>query len=67
MVSLAIQRRDNPIIKVNDWTIQQVSSDIFTDDLKADLEPFVNDGGNRPGLIGVLAITGCDTDGGNNS
>ena len=66
MVSLAIQRRDNPIIKVNDWTIQQVSSDIFTDDLKDDLAPFVNDGGNRPGLIGVLAITGDDCNGRDN-
>ena len=67
MVSLAIQRRDNPIIKVNDWTIQQVSSDIFTEDLKADLEPFVHDSGNSPGLVGVLAITGSDDDGSDNS
>ena len=28
---------NNPIIKVNDWTIQGLSSEIFTDDLKADL------------------------------
>jgi len=30
------------------------------------LEPFVHDSGNSPGLVGVLAITGSDTDGGNN-
>ena len=60
MVSLAIQRRDNPIIKVNDWTIQNVSSDIFTDDLKRDLKPFVNDSSNNYCSIGVLAITGKD-------
>ena len=58
MVALAVQRRDNPIIKVNDWTIQQVSSDIFTDDLKADLEPFVNDASTDPNKVGVYAITG---------
>ena len=58
MVSLAIQRRDNPIIKVNDWTIQNVSSDIFTDDLKADLEPFVNDASTDPSKLGIFAITG---------
>ena len=58
MVSLAIQRRDNPIIKVNDWTIQNVSSDIFTDDLKADLEPFVNDASTNPNKLGIFAITG---------
>lgn len=60
MVSLAIQRRDNPIIKVNDWTIQGLSSDIFTDDLKADLAPFVKDASNDSSAIGVYAITGED-------
>ena len=58
MVSLAIQKRDNPIIKVNDWTIKGLSSDIFTDDLKADLAPFVKDSTNEPTAIGILAITG---------
>lgn len=60
MVSLAIQKRDNPIIKVNDWTIQGLSSDIFTDDLKEDLAPFVKDSSNDTNSIGVLAITGED-------
>ena len=60
MVSLAIQKRDNPIIKVNDWTIQGLSSDIFTDDLKADLAPFVKDASNDSSAIGVYAITGED-------
>ena len=60
MVSLAIQKRDNPIIKVNDWTIQGLSADIFTDDLKADLAPFVKDSSNEPNDIGVYAITGED-------
>ena len=60
MVSLAIQKRDNPIIKVNDWTIQGLSSDIFTDDLKQDLAPFVKDASNDSSAIGVYAITGED-------
>ena len=58
MVTLAIQRRDSPIIKVNDWNITTISSDIFTDDLKNDLHPFVKDSSNEPDSIGVLAITG---------
>ena len=58
MVSLAIQKRDNPIIKVNDWTIQGLSSEIFTDDLKADLDPFVNDASTDPSKLGIFAITG---------
>ena len=60
MVTLAIQRRDSPIIKVNDWTIQTVPSDIFTDDLKHDLKPFVKDSSNDYGKIGFFAITGAD-------
>lgn len=65
MVTLAIQRRDNPIIKVNDWTIQNVSSDIFTDDLKDDLKPFIRDSSNDTSRIGFFAITGSDSNGGN--
>jgi hypothetical protein len=60
MVSLAIQSRDSPIIKVNDWTIATVPSDIFTDELKDDLKPFIKDSSNEPNSIGVLAITGKD-------
>ena len=60
MVKLAIQNRDSPIIKVNDWTIQTVPSDIFTDELKMDLKPFIKDSSNEPGSIGVYAITGED-------
>ena len=62
MVKLAIQNRDSPIIKVNDWTITTVPSDIFTDDLKEDLKPFIKDSSTEPDSIGVLAITG-DRDG----
>lgn len=58
MVTLAIQRRDTPIIKVNDWTIQTVPSDIFTDDLKEDLKPFIKDSSNDYSKIGFFAITG---------
>ena len=62
MVRLAVQNRDSPIIKVNDWTIQTVPSDIFTDDLKHDLKPFIKDSSSEPDSIGVYAIIG-DKDG----
>ena len=62
MVNLAIQNRDSPIIKVNDWTVQTVPNDIFTDELKDDLKPFIKDSSTEPDSIGVLAITG-DSDG----
>ena len=67
MVTLAIQRRDSPIIKVNDWNIQTISSDIFSDDLKHDLRPFVKDSSNDYKSIGFFAITGSDDDGSNQS
>lgn len=60
MVTLSIQRRDTPIIKVNDWTISTVPSDIFTDDLKNDLKPFIKDSSNDYNKIGFFAITGDD-------
>ena len=62
MVTLAIQRRDSLIIKVNDWTIATVPSDIFTDDLKEDLKPFIKDASNDYGKIGFFAITGQEED-----
>ena len=60
MVKLAVQNRDSPMIKVKDWTITTVPSDIFTDDLKEDLKPFIKDSSTEPDSIGVLAITGED-------
>jgi len=32
--------QSSPIIKVNDWKVERVSSAIFTDDLKHDLKPY---------------------------
>ena len=60
MVKLAIQNRDSPIIKVNDWNIQTVPSNIFDQELKDDLKPFIKDSSNEPNSIGVLTITGKD-------
>ena len=67
MVTLSIQRRDSPIIKVNDWNVQTLSSDIFSDDLKNDLSPFVKDSHNDYTKIGFFAITGSEDDGASNS
>ena len=67
MVTLSIQRRDSPIIKVNDWNVQTLSSDIFSDDLKGDLAPFIKDSSNDYSKLGFFAITGEDADGGSNS
>lgn len=60
MVAFSIERRDTPRTKVNDWKIQVSSSDIFTSDLKEDLEPFVLDYSNKSDKLDIFAITGED-------
>ena len=67
MVTLSIQRRDSPIIKVNDWNVQTLSSDIFSDDLKQDLASFVKDSHNDYTKLGFFAITGSEDDGASDS
>ena len=67
MVTLSIQRRDSPIIKVNDWNVQTLSSDIFSGDLKDDLKPFIKDSSNDYSKIGFFAITGAEENGTSNS
>ena len=61
MVALAIARRDTPITQPNDWTVTILSSEIFSQDLKDDLEPFVKAGvtGKSDKVI-VFAVTGED-------
>lgn len=39
IIAFQYARRDNPLIQVNDWTREYVSSEIFTQDLKNDLKP----------------------------
>lgn len=58
MISLAIQRRDTPIIKVNDWQVTTGSSNVFTDDLKEDLKPFMIDKSHVSDTVSFFAITG---------
>lgn len=58
MINVAITRRDTPIIKVNDWTIQSASSRVFTQDLKDDLAPFVKEHSTISDSIDFFAITG---------
>ena len=58
MITLAIQRRDSPIIKVNDWTVTTGSSEVFTSDLKEDLTPFIKEKSYKSDTVSFYAITG---------
>lgn len=56
MVAFAIARRDTPVIKVDDWNIQMLSSEIFSHDLKEDLQPFKIDKSNNSRKIDFLQL-----------
>lgn len=59
IVALAQARRDTPIVKHDDWNKDNiVSSNVFTSDLKADLQPFVKDFSNSSDPIDIFTITG---------
>ena len=59
MVALAIARRDTPITQPNDWTVQILSSEIFSQDLKDDLEPFVKASvSGKSDKVYVFTVTG---------
>lgn len=61
MVALSVARRDTPITQPNDWTVQILSSEIFSQDLKDDLEPFVKQAvTGKSDNVFVFTVTGED-------
>lgn len=60
MVALAIERRDTPRTIVTDWGTRVSSSQIFTEDLKEDLTPFVKETSYKSDKVSFYAITGDD-------
>ena len=58
---LAQARKDTPVIQVKEWNVQTVSSNIFSNDLKRDLTPFVHERKSYKGdEIDFFVITGDD-------
>lgn len=61
MVALAQARKDTPVIQVNEWNVQTVSSNVFSNDLKRDLAPFVHEAKSyKSDRIDFFVITGDD-------
>lgn len=58
MVALAIERRDTPRTIVTDWGTRVSSSQIFTEDLKEDLTPYVKETSYKSDKVSFYAITG---------
>lgn len=58
MIALFIARKDTPIQKVNDWSVKILDSEIFSQDLRDDLEEFKIDHSNNSDSIDFFAITG---------
>lgn len=58
MVALTQARKDTPLIKVNDWKVEISSADIFPQELKNDLKPYVKEKSNNSDPIDFFAVTG---------
>ena len=59
IIALAQSRKDTPVIRHDNWSIQAwISSDVFTDDLKNDLEQIVVEKSNVSDRVDLVAITG---------
>lgn len=60
MIAQARARQDTPLIKVNDWRVEYVKDEIFTQSLKDDLKEFVVEKRDPRNAIEFEAITGDD-------
>ena len=61
MVMLSIASRDTPITQPNEWTVQILDSKIFSQDLKDDLNPFVEQAvTGKSDKVFVYTVTGED-------
>lgn len=59
MVTFAESRKNSPLVKVNDWTIKTVPTEILTDDIREDLKPFTKESiRNDKSNIDLLTISG---------
>lgn len=59
MVTFAESRKNSPLVKVNDWTIKTVPTEILTDDIREDLKPFTKESiRDDKSKIDILTISG---------
>lgn len=59
MVTFAESRKNSPLVKVNDWTIKTVPTEILTDDIREDLKPFTKESiRDDKSKIDILTING---------
>lgn len=59
MVTFAESRKNSPLVKVNDWTIKTVPTEILTDDIREDLKPFTKESIRYDkSKIDILTISG---------
>ena len=59
MVTFAESRKNSPLVKVNDWTVKTVPTEILTDDIREDLKPFTKESiRDDKSKIDILTISG---------
>lgn len=51
IIAFHYKRRDDPVRKVNEYSIKVFESDVFTDDLKQDLKPF-----RKPSRVAIFKL-----------
>lgn len=59
IVTFAESRKNSPLVKVNDWTVKTVPTEILTDDIREDLKPFTKESiRDDKSKIDILTISG---------
>jgi hypothetical protein len=58
MISQAGARQDTAVIKVNEWRVEYVKDEIFTQSLKDDLKEFIVEKSTKSDPVDFFAITG---------
>ena len=51
IIAFHFKRRDDPVRKVNEFSVKVFESDVFTDDLKKDLKPY-----RKPSRVAIFKI-----------
>ena len=51
IIAFHFKRRDDPVRKVNEYSVKVFESDVFTDELKQDLKPY-----RKPSRVAIFKI-----------
>lgn len=68
MIALSRSHMNGTVLKADDWTVNQMPSDVFTDAIKKDLEPYTKkDVRQNKSMINLFVIKGRKNNGNRNN